>query len=479
MVKDHKELQPRAFSVMPLVWSIGSIFGPSFGGFFAKPAIQFPGLFGHNTFFIKFPFALPNLIASIFFMVGVTVGILFLKETLETKKGKPDYGLYLGKKITSCFNKRSRQGYRRVSEWDDETDSATLRRTRTLSNASKTFDEEWAKSDSKAMLAPPSLKEVFTRQSTINLVAYTILALHSVAFDQVLPIFLHHPKQASDATNTHLPFKFSGGFSLESGRIGTLFTMYGVCGGFIQFVIFPPVARKYGVLKCFKVCAFVFPLIFLITPYTALIEDSTLQQAAMFAVMVVKSFAGIFAFPCSTILLTNSALSLRVLGTLNGVAVSVSAIGRATGPALIGAFFTMGVKEGYMIIPWWVLAVIAALGIIPVMMLVEMEGFSGSNEDGDEDIDEDGATHIAEDGSIINGDEIILPDDFEDALDVVEGPPTTDTFAPSSLKVPVIDRRRMSSPIGIRDIGPGGGRRLSNGLGQSNYGQGTGGTSFH
>jgi hypothetical protein len=40
--------------------------------------------------------------------------------------------------------------------------------------------------------------------------------------------------------------------------------------------------------------------------------------------------------------------------------------------------------------------------------------------------------------------------------------------------------RRMSSPIGVRggSVGPGGGRRLSNGLAASNMGQGTGGTSF-
>jgi hypothetical protein len=37
MVQDHKELQPRAFSVMPLVWSIGSILGPAFGGCKCSP----------------------------------------------------------------------------------------------------------------------------------------------------------------------------------------------------------------------------------------------------------------------------------------------------------------------------------------------------------------------------------------------------------------------------------------------------------
>jgi MFS family permease len=75
----QKELQPRAFSVMPLVWNLGSIFGPSFGGFFAKPAENLPGLFGDSKFLMKFPFALPNIVASAFFFIGISTGILFLK----------------------------------------------------------------------------------------------------------------------------------------------------------------------------------------------------------------------------------------------------------------------------------------------------------------------------------------------------------------------------------------------------------------
>lgn len=75
----EKELQPRAFSVMPLVWNMGSIFGPSLGGFFAKPAESFPGIFGNSKFLIAFPFVLPNIVASGFFLIGISTGILFLK----------------------------------------------------------------------------------------------------------------------------------------------------------------------------------------------------------------------------------------------------------------------------------------------------------------------------------------------------------------------------------------------------------------
>jgi len=320
--------------------------------------------------------------------------------------------------------------------------------------------------------------------------AYTFLALHSVAYDQLLPIFLHHPVEEHTPANTYLPFKFWGGFGLESGRIGTLFTMYGICGGFVQFLIFPPTARHFGVLNCFKCCAVTFPIICFATPYTALIVNSSWQQAAIFGIMVVKSFAVIFAFPCSIILLTNSAVSLRILGTLNGFAVSISAVGRAIGPALGGAAFSWGFEHGYMIAPWWLLGIIAIIGAIPIWSLVEMDGFSKTDSDSDED-DEDVLGNIDEDSEaeILEGDEIMDFDPDEEALDTVDGPPLNQ--GPSRRKSSNFRKssdgqtyskleRRMSSPIGIRggSVGPGGGRRLSNGLAASNMGQGTGGTSF-
>lgn len=78
MVRE-KELQPMAFSLMPLVWSIGSVFGPMFGGFLAEPARQWPGLFGENRFLRAYPYALPNLAAAVFFMISLTTAILFFE----------------------------------------------------------------------------------------------------------------------------------------------------------------------------------------------------------------------------------------------------------------------------------------------------------------------------------------------------------------------------------------------------------------
>ena len=211
----------------------------------------------------------------------------------------------------------------------------------------------------------------------------------------------------------------------------------------------------------------------------------------MFLVMLVKCWASIFAFPCTTILLTNSAVSLRVLGTLNGVATSLSAIGRATGPAVGGWTFSVGLDKGYVIMPWWTLAAFAVLGAVPVWWLVEMEGFGGTgdsdSEDEEDEIPVPNATEPTgnERSEAIAIEEATSPEEeLDDGFAAEEeGAVSTHRLSKtvshsSGARIRHIERR-MSSPVGLREaLGPGGGGKLSNGLGQSRSGFGAGGTSY-
>jgi hypothetical protein len=366
----EKELQPKAFSLMPLVWSIGSIFGPAFGGFFANPARQFPSLFGNNAFLTAYPFALPNILGSIIFMISFTTGLLFLKETLASKRDERDWGLALGERLTQSFAGRTRRITRRYSFQDDES-------TAPLLAAEVTRKGKSSPSIKTEKNTPIPMSAVFSRQSVINLVAYTFLALHSVAYDQILPVFLNYPRDEHDPASFHLPFRFTGGFGMTSGSIGTIFTMYGIVCGLVQFLIFPPLCTHFGVLRCFRACSITFPVVYLLTPFTTLVEDETTRLACLLCVMVIKAFCVIIGFPCTTILLTNSATSLSILGTLNGFATTFSALGRACGPAMAGAAFSWGVKHGVIAMPWWLLAVISAVGAIPAWWIVEGDGPSG------------------------------------------------------------------------------------------------------
>lgn len=153
----------------------------------------------------------------------------------------------------------------------------------------------------------------------------------------------------------------------------------------------------------------VFPIVYLITPYTVLVSDPTLRYAALLSVMLCKAFAVIIGFPCITILLTNSCTSLRVLGTLNGFATAFSAIGRAVGPALAGASFSWGAARGSVVPAWWFLSLMAILGAIPTWQLVDGEGPSSSAESSDAEDEGD------EDSAISVGESIEDDEDAEDA----------------------------------------------------------------
>jgi len=395
----EKELQPQAFSLMPLVWSIGSVFGPAFGGFFANPVRQFPGIFGDSVFFKRFPFALPNFVLACFFAISASTAILFLKETLETKRHSRDWGRVLGKRLLHFVGlQKHHHHHHKHQNGDDETGAL-------LYQVNSHASGNYAPGDELKPItpSPPTWREVFLPQTKLTLLCYTFLALHSVSYDQVLQVFLHYPVQVPDETNTSLPFKFSGGFGLNSGRIGAIFAIYGVACGLIQFLLFPPLCHRLGVLNCFKACSLAFPIVYFITPYTALLASQEARFASLMCIMIVKAASVIVGFPCVTILFTNSAPNLRILGTLNGFATSFSGLGRAFGPAATGAAFTWGVGHGYVITPWWLLSFIAALGAVPVWWIVEGDGprrpndDSSSSEDGEvTEVDEDapgGSTH--------------------------------------------------------------------------------------
>lgn len=99
------------------------------------------------------------------------------------------------------------------------------------------------------------MNEVFTPQTVINLFAYAFLAFHSVAYDQNITVFLNYPEMEHTPENTQLPFYFTGGFGMSSGEIGTIFALYGIVCGLIQFLIYPPLVTKFGVLRCFRICS--------------------------------------------------------------------------------------------------------------------------------------------------------------------------------------------------------------------------------
>jgi hypothetical protein len=102
--------------------------------------------------------------------------------------------------------------------------------TSLLSN-SRTDDSEAVVTPPK-QVAPTAMREAFTFQSTMNIIYYVFLALHSITYDQLLPVFLSYPAQ--DRSEWQLPLKFAGGFGLSSSKVGHIFSVYGMTGMTLQ-----------------------------------------------------------------------------------------------------------------------------------------------------------------------------------------------------------------------------------------------------
>ncbi|KAF5971829.1 hypothetical protein FBULB1_9014 [Fusarium bulbicola] len=382
----ERELQPRAFSIMPIVWSLGSIIGPSFGGLFAEPAEQYPQIFGHIEFFKRFPFALPNLILMVFFLFSATIAAL--------KRGHRDWGLLVGERITRSFKTtRPAPSTRRASFVDGEATSPLL--PNKIAPQKRTHEaSEHAKKE-----------RVITRATAMNLLIYTLLAFHSVAYDQILSVFLRHPVEKHTPENTSFPFYFSGGFGMKHSEVGTIYTIYGIVCCAVQFLVYPSIVARFGVLRCFRVCCLLMPLAYFLTPYCVLFPTHKGRMIALMGVMFIKAAGIIVAFPSVTILLTNSCTSLRVLGTLNGYATTFSGLGRALGPASTGALFTWGADHGYVVTAWFFLMFIAILGAIPAYLVEEGEGPSASASSSAENSDTEN------DEASSSSSTILLPED--------------------------------------------------------------------
>jgi hypothetical protein len=307
---------------------------------------------------------------------------------MEAARDRKDYGLIAGRMFTNSCKKlwaklRGKQTKSRADDSAGEADEPLL-------GASQTDDEESALNRAAPIAIkqdPPGWREVLNRQAVINLIAYTMLACHTMAFDSLLPVFFSHDRIGQpDSTPYSPPLKFAGGFGLDHFAIGMISTANGLISLILQFSLFPPITRRYGALRCYKIVSCLFPLTYALTPFTALLPQQA-QIPCQMGLLLIKNIAAVFAFPCSTILLTNSATSMRTLGTLNGIATSTSALGRAAGPGFGGAVFTWGVKSGYIIAPWWLICGFSIAAAAPVFWLVEGEGFGGAQEDDDEDED--------------------------------------------------------------------------------------------
>jgi len=209
---------------MPALYNIGCVLGPIIGGTLANPYHVSPDKPHGNRLLERFPFALPNIIASVFFFAAIVAVWLGLNETLITKRGKRDLGIMMREKIARKWQEWKWKPWVSEGEKEREGEEEPL-----LGSAGEMQDEDegviethYQNSETEGTKKAVKWKDILTRQSMLCLGTYSMLGLQSGVFDMFIPVFMHHPRQ--DPSTIHLPFQFSGGFSASMFFLSLFFS---------------------------------------------------------------------------------------------------------------------------------------------------------------------------------------------------------------------------------------------------------------
>ncbi|KAJ9493978.1 hypothetical protein H2202_010525 [Exophiala xenobiotica] len=371
-----KEHQPRAYSIMPFVWSVGSIIGPAMGGALAMPCESHPSLFPRGSLWDTYPFLLPNIVCVTILCIGIGFGILFLEETHSQLKGRRDLGLKLGKLLLRKRTSRrkdalGRPALKEILSFKGEDPPPGYRSTESspllTSTSTLALDSDLALLQEKEKLG--TVKK-YNKHVVLIILGYAILAYHSVSFDALMPTFLSEERMQ---TQSALPFKFSGGFGLSTQAIGFMLAVQGCYAMFAQIWLFPLIVRSLGNLRAYRLVLTIWPLLYFVVPYLVLLPEH-LQKIGIYFCLMTKMTFHVISFPSNAILLANAVPSKSVLGSINGSAASAACFARSFGPIVTGSIHSAGLKLGYNGLAWWACGVVCAIGALESFWMEESEG---------------------------------------------------------------------------------------------------------
>ena len=396
----EKRFQSRAFLLLPMTFNVGVIIGPLVGGLLADPVGSYPGVFGPGGsiggkegvwWLMRWPYALPNVVNAGFLVLSALALIFGLEETLEGLREKPDWGLRVGRWVGRmvCMRRRQRHEYQPILELDGNAEDGEV-------------DVEMSAPTKQQKKNPPPLRRklpfrrIWTRNVLLTLLAHGFLAMHVGTFNNLWFVFLSTPRYSPHETHKRtdtletpphyhptLPFTFTGGLALPPSRIGAALAIIGVIGLPLQLLLYPHLSFKLGTVRSYRWSLLLFPLSYVLTPYLSALPSSNpppgqatgpLIWLGIVLVLAIQVLARTFALPASTILVNNSVPHPSVLGTLHGIAQSVSSFTRTLGPVLAGWLYGVGLGKGVVGLAWWCMAGLAVVGAVAGRFVWEGDG---------------------------------------------------------------------------------------------------------
>ncbi|KAG5976472.1 hypothetical protein E4U55_007338 [Claviceps digitariae] len=390
--------QSRAFTYLPVIYSLGSITGPAFGGILVSKLGK------------KYPYLGPNVLGAAMLGLSVIVVGIWFEETLDDKSGASPWTPVWLAKLSNWIGGSDKRDDRRAS-WSSRlaetsatqqpllsSSSSSSPSTSPSSSSSSTSSSscstsvpgnEAVKSDegsstrsSRSNDERPVWKDLLNHTTIILLCTYLVFQLSNISFNSLYPIF------ASAPTPT--------GRNLDPSKIGFSLSAAGLATILFQAFVFQPVKSKIGNLGAYRFALLGLSISLLLMPWVGFLDDEPpfglasgrlWLYAELAAVLVLKNICAVGGLSCVMLLITNSAPSHASLGTLNGVAQTLSALGRSIGPFVSGGLFTLSVniRPKGEALPW---SLFGGLTLLGWCLSLFIQGRGLESEDWDEQSDE-------------------------------------------------------------------------------------------
>ncbi|EMC92997.1 hypothetical protein BAUCODRAFT_37905 [Baudoinia panamericana UAMH 10762] len=367
----NPEHEPKAYAVMPFVWSVGIIVGPAVGGYFTAPTKNFPGTIVDIDLFRQFPYALPNIICALLMLISI-LGAYFLLE--ETHPDMSPYGVAPADRRESVTPLFVTQGTAQMPASNLANESYG-----TFNEVNEdAVDESWnvredGTSRPASLISGP--EKWLTRRIVLLMIALGIFTYHSMTYDHLMPIFFQDDRRplgeemVTVASTIGSKYgSFAGGLGLTVKQCGIILAFNGIIALFVQAVIFPLVAGWLGVWRTFVVVTVLHPIAYFIVPWLALLPENMVYPG-IYICLTVRNLVSIMAYPTLLILIKEASPSNNCLGRINGLAASTGAGFRTIAAPITGAVYGVGQKIEFTALAWWLSALVALTGAFQVFTI--------------------------------------------------------------------------------------------------------------
>ncbi|KAK3672952.1 hypothetical protein LTR78_007062 [Recurvomyces mirabilis] len=369
--------EPKAYAVMPFIWSVGIIIGPAVGGYFSTPAKNFPGTMLDNALLRSFPYLLPNLICTALMVVSIIAGWLCLEETHPDMQGsvqpftadestpirhRPSVVAIQGAMTMPAVNLTQPESYGTFNQVSEEA-----------------VDVEWNimpnGSSRPASVTSGGSQKWASRRIIVLMAALGIFTYHSMTYDHLMPIFFQDARvpvgeEMMAITASAIGTKygsFAGGLGLTIQQCGVILAFNGIIALFVQGIVFPLMASWLGIWRSFIVVTLLHPIAYFLVPWLALLPENLLYPG-IYACLTVRNVLSIVAYPLLLILIKEASPD-RSLGKINGLAASTGAACRTMAAPIAGLLYGVGDKIDFTALAWWASAAVAVIGAIQALSI--------------------------------------------------------------------------------------------------------------